>query len=277
MKKRSKSVLICFVIILLALVILFLRDGFSINIAGVINSYPNADKYRSGETTVSDPVTELDISWISGAVNIVPGNGSGIVISEKSSRELNEGNRLHYWLDGTTLRIRPNAPGLMINLPSKELTVTVPEGTDLEQLTVEVVSADTEIRGIKAARASLNSTSGELTFTDCSIRELTFETVSGDISVTADDTEKADISTVSGNASLNMHHAPSSMNLHSVSGSMEVLLPADTGFRLGTSTVSGDVDCRFPVVKEKDSYVCGNGENSYRFDSVSGDLRFEAE
>ena len=109
------------------------------------------------------------------------------------------------------------------------------------------------------------------------IHDLDAETVSGDLDITADGTEKTNIQTVSGDVSMTLKCTPSEMKLNTVSGGMDISLPGDSGFRLGMSTVSGDFDCGFPVIKENKDYVCGDGKNSYSFNSVSGDFRLKAE
>lgn len=273
---RIRSILICLLIILLALVILFLRGDFGSIDLGFIKTYPNSDKYQSGGTSISQKVEKIDISWISGKVNIISGKSNEITFSETSPAKLNEQNSLHYWVDGTTLRIRPNGPGFNINLPSKELTLELPEGFTADTLKIEVVSADMEVTGIKADRLEIHSTSGSLE-AELSTGELSAETVSGNVSVSGDKTKQVKVNTISGDVSLAFRKAPSNMQLDSVSGDMTVQLPSDTEFTLGVSTVSGNLDSEFAVVHENNKYICGDGENNYQINTVSGDIRLKAE
>ena len=79
-------------------------------------SYPDADKYTVGNTTVTRPVNNLYVDWTSGQVNIEYHDGTGVIVSETANRELSEDDRLRWWLDGDTLRIRFARPGFRISV-----------------------------------------------------------------------------------------------------------------------------------------------------------------
>lgn len=273
MKKRLKSILICLLIILLALAVLAIRNGVSIN--GFFNLYPGGS-YQSGDAAVSaDGIRKIEIEWISGNVEIREGDGPDIVFSETCDQELSEKDRLHYRVDGSALIITPHGSGFTFSLPSKDLTVTLPKGYEADRLKIGTVSADTVVSGIRIGELEVSGTSGNLNAA-VTVRDLKVETVSGGTTVTAEGIRKADVETVSGNVDLIFSDSPSEIKLHSVSGDAEITLPAATEFTLKMDTVSGDTDIGFAVTRNKNEYICGDGENSYRFESVSGDLRLIA-
>ena len=70
--------------------------------------YQNSDKYTVGGASLSHPISAIDIEWISGHVNVKYSNDgeNEVVFSESYDKKLDDDLLLHYWLDGTTLRIK---------------------------------------------------------------------------------------------------------------------------------------------------------------------------
>ena len=66
--------------------------------------YDNAKAYTMGGASLSKTVTALDVNWISGNVNIVYDDVTGVSFSESSEETLTEKTSMYYWLDGTVLR-----------------------------------------------------------------------------------------------------------------------------------------------------------------------------
>ena len=56
--------------------------------------------------------------------------------------------------------------------------------------------------------------------------------------------------TVSGNMELRFDGCPGDIEADSTSGSVTVHLPGDVGFELDYDSVSGDLDCDFPSLRE---------------------------
>lgn len=269
MKIRFKSILICLAIIGVALFVWYLRDGF-----GGLTSpffYPNSSRYQSGSASVSGEIKKIEINWISGKVSILPGDSQETVFTEQSSQELNDGNSLRYWLDGTTLRIRAFKSGPNLNAPSKDLNLMLPRGTEYDSLSVEVVSADTEISGITASDLIYSGTSGSLNAAG-QFDKVSADTVSGFIAISVEDPRELRISSVSGDADLDLVSAPKVIKFSTVSGETKVRLPSSAEFTLKFSTVSGDFRSEFNMVSNGSTHICGDGACDYSIDSVSGDL-----
>ena len=126
-------------------------------------TYADAGKYSTGDATVSGSVENLYIDWTEGRVNIEYHTGSGVTVSETADRPLSDRNRLRWWLDGSTLRIRYVAPGIRMSPnPNKVLTVSLPEGTVLKSAEIGSTSADLNIPSLAADGIRLESTSGDI-------------------------------------------------------------------------------------------------------------------
>ena len=116
-------------------------------------NFANADQYTAGDTEISSAVENLDIEWTSGAVNLEYHAGSGVTVSETANRTLSEDEKLRWWMDGNTLRVRYCKSGLNIHFNlNKVLTVSLPEGTALKKSNIDVTSADVNVR--KSAQRS---------------------------------------------------------------------------------------------------------------------------
>ena len=64
--------------------------------------------------------------------------------------------------------------------------------------------------------------------------------------------------------------------MSTVSGEVDVELPAGTGFTLDYSTVSGELEYDFPLTKSKDGkFVCGDGACRIEVGTTSGSLSVE--
>ncbi len=173
-------------------------------------TYANADKYTAGDTTVTEPVRILYVDWTEGAVNIEYHSGSGIVISETADKALSENDKLRWWLDGDTLRIRYARSDFRISAKlNKKLTVSLPEGTVLNTADLSVTSAEMNIPDLVADEIRLDSTSGDITAVTAT-KKLTASATSGDMRIT----QAGEIGDV---------------NLFSTSGSIECVLTGARG------------------------------------------------
>ncbi len=197
------------------------------------------------------------------------------------------------------------------------LEVTLPRGASLD---VDTVSADIDVEGVAGARLDLESVSGrvgvraarpgvarvssvsggveveaggpdvgvETVSGDIRLQgaldgRVSVETVSGDATVVAGALERLSHATVSGDARLEAGLRPGgSLRAESVSGTLEIILPAATSARLAVETFSGGISS--PVGKvETEQYGpgkslsarLGGGDGDIRLESFSGDVRIQ--
>ena len=157
-KSKTFTVALIVVLILLGLSAWLM---FGRTAAGM--SYPNADQYTVGNTTVTKPVNNLYVDWTSGRVNIEYHDGTGVIVSETANRDLSEDDKLRWWLDGDTLRIRFAKPGFRISVNlDKHLTVSLPKGTVLKSADIGTTSGDVFTPALAADDIRLGSISGSI-------------------------------------------------------------------------------------------------------------------
>ena len=233
----SKVLLLLCAAVLVAAVVMGLNNVFG----GTGIAFANAEKYTAGNAEISNTVKNLDIEWTGGKVSIAYYGGSAIIISETSKTAISGDQQLHWWLDGETLRIRYEKPGIRLfniwNQP-KELTVTVPEGSVFGEVRISATSADMSIPQMKADRLLLTATSGDIVAAaDAASLECT--TTSGDQHLKLKGRmENILTAATSGNITIEAEEA-SAVKTGSTSGSVRI--DADRIGELASGTTSGNV------------------------------------
>ena len=264
-------------------------------------SSADADQYQAGNTEISSPVESLDIGWTSGKVDIEYHAGTGIKVTETASRDLSEDEKLRWWLDGSTLRIRYIKSGINVTFNlNKSLTVSLPEGTTLKKATVSVTSADVNVPVLTADEIFFDSTSGDIaavtetqrlnaSSTSGNMRiqqngdldSAALTSTSGGISLTLAGAKNLEVRSTSGSIYVTASGAVGNVRLHSTSGSVVPdLMDTDNADFTSTSgeitakllsfrdlkinTTSGDVTLKLP---EPPGFTCRIGSKLTRFSS----------
>lgn len=242
-------------------------DGIPFNFSIVSwNHYRDANKYSAGNASIpADRLKKLSVDWTSGEVYIHAIDGTEIEIQEKSSDELSEDQKVHYYFHDNKLDIQYCKSGFSFSpfsnsdsIESKSLDVGIPRNLlpDLKEVTMDTVSANTRIC--------------DLTNEDL---KLETDTVSGNVNFTGNcSTVHAD--TVSGDVTLNCQSTLSSFKGDSVSGDFLLQLPQDAAFEAHFETVSGDFNCDYEgkFQNSGSDFLCKDDDNQFNMDTVSGNI-----
>lgn len=160
-------------LVLTALCLTLCACGFT---AG--GTYPNADKYTVGNFTYDAASVEaVDVSWISGRVELIESDGGTLSVTEKQDG-LTDDQLMRWWLDGTTLRIQYWKSGYTgtLNSNQKRLTMEIPRDI---ALTVHVTSGEIIGGNHQLKEANLSATSGEIELGAVNADNITVEMTSG--------------------------------------------------------------------------------------------------
>ena len=206
--------------------------------------YSNADKYTAGNFTYdASAVKRVEIEWISGGITLKNGTGT-LTVSESGADTLSEEQQMHWWLDGTTLKIRFCKSGYKYNLSKafnekKELTIELPELVDLDidvasgkvqaestldlgTFTLDTASGGTDIRDLSAKEIKVDSASGGAAFGKVSVTgDFTVNSASGGLTVDEITANKVDVDSASGGITL-LRVDADSLKIGSASGSTTV-------------------------------------------------------
>ncbi len=267
---------------------------------GDTNEIIVSDEARVDASTIRS----IDIGWVSGNVNISIGSDDQIVFSESSYRSLTDQQKMRYSVssNGTLqIRFRDDMENIFdwfsvdANMPSKDLTVEVPASligllTDVE---IDTVSADIDLSGVYGEKTEVSSVSGEIRCSNivsddfdvsstsgsvicenCAADTLKINNVSGSTRAEGE-FDEIKVEVVSGSVRLACANVPSKINVDGVSGSVTIALPENAEFTAKLDSVSGSISCAFPGTLGDDLVVVGNGNASYRVNTVSGSLKIE--
>ena len=218
--------------------------------------YDNAQKYSVGGANVTGNVTNVEIDWVAGDVNVEYGDVSAVTFSETSEDTITDDVTLRYWLENTTLHIKYAKSGLKVtneSLPDKALKVVLPSSLALNSLEIDSVDAEIAVNGIKTA-------------------DLDIESVAGNVNATLDGVRDFSVDMVSGNVELRFISAPAEGEYQNVHGDLTLYLPEGTGFTLEVEKMNGSFNSEFETTQNGDRYVCGNGGNEYEIETVSGNV-----
>ena len=259
--------------------------------------YANAERYTAGAATVEGDVKNLDIHWTDGALNIAYHDGDTIEISETAPKAIADRNALRWWLDGDTLRVQYAQSGFFsFRSLNKALTVTLPTGTDLSDLAIDVTSGEINLDQPAAVDSvRLNCTSGDIRAALADVDTLAVETTSGDIRATFGEADTVTISSTSGLITAEGDRARAAkfdctsgdislrlsafdeLQVDTTSGDVTAALPSRPGYRARVSTTSGKFDTAVPLSKDGDDYLCGDGSARLDIHVTSGDVRLTEE
>ncbi len=264
---------------------------------GTTYNYDFADEYTRGGADLTDPVSELEISWVTGSVSVAYHDKDTVSFSETSNQADTETTSLYYRLKNGHLTIHFAKSGRVdLTKLSKDLTVYLPRSLALSDLQFSLVSAKATAEGIAAAESKIDTVSGNVAFKDCDLDSLAvntvsgkvfvtdvgngldtidFDSVSGDLEIVTDSVSKLEVDSVS--ASVVCHQrtpaSPKTIDFDSTSGNLTLYLPAGVGMTVDFSSVSGDLDSDHAGDWEgDDTFTLGDGSCDCEFDSISGDL-----
>lgn len=294
---------------LLILFFLFVISTFLFNGDSVTLRYNDSARYTAGNAELHETIAELDIDWLAGSVTIGTHAGADISVVEIADDKLNNTTRLHWWLDGDTLRIRFGAEGrFTMRSADKHLTVLLPEGTALASLLVDTESADLRISGIEAKNMQLNAATGDITvmgdanqmlisagsgniLVNGSAELLLLNATAGEVSVigSADhlqaNTTSGEIyanltniaqqvvmTSASGSITFIADDAPLTMNLNCSSGSVYLLLLPSANFTATLNAAPGGIHFSLPAQISDNTYTCGTGESRITVNTTSGGI-----
>lgn len=220
--------------------------------------YKDGDTYIVGNSEVA-PVSNIEIEWIAGKINISHYDGDTISFSETNAP--NDDYTLRYLVKDNTLSLKYCKSGIKppAEKLSKELTILVPEGISFDELQISTVSAPVFIDNVNATELDVDYVSGNVNVSG-SYSEISTDGVSGNIEIhNISPVFVCDTDTVSGDCTLYLDESVS-------------------GFYCDSEVVSGSISTRdFDNFTAKGSFAdtthtYGDGSIKISFNAVSGSL-----
>ena len=265
MKKRN---FLCLVALIGVGASLFAGCGF----LKTFERYENAQAYSAGNFTYqANAVTEIEIDWVDGKVEIVQSDNPTLSVFESLPAEANE-DKVHYWLRGNTLKIAYCQSGKRgdISQSNKELVVEIPSGVSLD---IEAVGAEVTAQSLQVRSVSVDTKSGAVNGGVWRADEVDVETESGSVRVDSIDARDISVETESGSVAFAM--VQNRAEIETARGSVEITLPQDLGARIVFETTRGEFSSSREYSKNGSVYTIGGGEVALFVETTSGDLKVQ--
>lgn len=220
-------------------------------------------------------IRELEINWVSGNILIQTADVAEIQITE--SGVANADCEMQVQTKGEKLSIAFSKGtekflgfGLHGEL-SKDLTITVPQNWECQDLEIDVASAKVDVQNLTVWDLEFNGASGECNFTDCTVDSLDVNTASGDVYFTGR-LRDFDCEAASASVYAKLSNVPEEMDLETMSGLMDITLPEDAGFTVSMESMKASFTSEFDTTTQGNRYVCGNGQCKISVESMSGEV-----
>lgn len=214
-------------------------------------TYDYADQYTAGSAEITEDIVSVDIDWIEGSVTLCCG-GSALALSETSDGTIGDDMLVRWRIERGKLYVKYASSGKHENEIGKNLTVTLPADCKLSSVRINTVAADVTVSGITAEAAEVSTVGGKIE-AEMSAGAVKLTTVSGTVRLTASD-------------------KPDSIEISGVSGSAEVVLSDDVGFRASLTSVGGKTTVEQTVTVSQNEYLHGDGACALKVNTVSSPI-----
>lgn len=225
----------------------------------------------------AEHIRDLDIEWAAGNIVIQPADVETIEISES---DVSDTKYAMLWkVSGQKLTIRFCEDSIMDfhfgitindNL-SKDLTILVPRSWECGTLEIDAASASVEVNDLTIREVEFDGASGVCKFNNCVVDKVDLDTASGDVTFTGS-LNILDCDAASASVSAVLNNVPTRMDMDSMSGDLDITLPADAGFTVSMDGLSTDFSSDFETTIQNGNYVSGNGSCRITVDAMSGDV-----
>lgn len=278
-----------FVMVLLIAALVMGVGGFSFaSIGSTINTgfttsfqYDDPSSYTEGDASVpASQIRQLDISWVAGGVDIDVYDGNEIIFTESASRQLESHEVLRYRVKGDKLTIQycESTRLSFNNMPEKRLTVRIPASIALQSLGIENVSADVTVDGggLSIRQVDIETVNGQVSVDNVVGKELQIETVNGSVTIHGAFSE-VDAEGVNGRQTFALAGDLKRLDVESITGSIDVLLPESIGFTARLDSVTGRLISDYAHVSGRYEATHGDGKATLDFETVGGTVTINAD
>ena len=215
-----------------------LMAGCHIDLKGETKmTYEHSERYQMGDAVISQPISDIDITWLDGNIDIVYADNPEVRIYEKTDSVLNDSLRMHWYVDDEgSLDIQFCKSGTYktgrLNNLGKHLTIEVPRGTTLDEIDMNFVSTFVTIDSVVSRKLSVDGVSFGIT--------------------------------------ANYHTLPDEIDIDGVDCRLNLKVPAAAGMTIKTSVLkeSLNISGERPTRKEGKKTVIGDGACRIDIDGV---------
>ena len=269
-------------IILLSFILLSVIDYNYYFENGRLHSYemaepaPTEAALQGSQQDVTAQIQNIEIEWGAGSISIHKSDSLDYIrISEASIG--GSAPEMICRQSGQTLKIQYSEKPMKfssfgINADiSKDLVIRVPKNWNCNDLEIDAAAADVNIQDLTIRELDFDGASGNLILDNCNVSELDIDTASGDVEFVGT-LEHLDFDAASAKFYGEFYANPRSLNMDTMSGDLEIVLPEDSGFELQLDAMSDSFDTDFTIGTVDDLYICGDGECKIKVSALSSNV-----
>ena len=180
---------------------------------------------------------------------------------------------------GQTLKIQYNEdsvefPSLGFSTDiSKDLVIVVPDTWNCNTLEIDAAAADVQIIDLTINELDFDGASGKLILDNCNIADLDIDTASGDVEFSGV-LKNLDFDAASAKFCGEFLAMPNRLNIDTMSGNMDIVLPEDCRFICELEAMNGSFNTDFSTTQENGTYIHGGTDNAcqIKISAMSGDV-----
>lgn len=233
------------------------------------------------DTFPAADISRLEIEWVAGEILIQTGKTDQITVKEDGVTD--EKYAMVIQQRGEKLKIlfceEAVASYYGIKTRSdleKDLTITVPPDWICETLDIDCAAATLEVNDLTIHEVDFDGASGTCEFENCTVDDMDVDTASGDIRFIGT-LDVLDCDAASASVYAVLANTPSRLDMDSLSGDLEIVLPQNAGFTLAMDAMSSDFTSDFETTLKNGNYVCSDGSCRINVDALSGDVFIRAQ
>ncbi len=218
-------------------------------------------------------VQDLDIEWTVGTIETKTTDTTSIIVSEYGPSDYTMTTEL----SGGTLKIRYGNErvfswvGFSTDEERKNLTIQVPASWVCQELDINAGAAKVDLSNMSIREVNFDGASGKFTVNNCLVGTMDLDTASGDVMFRGE-LEQLDCDSVSAALYFSLSNAPRELDIDSVSGDLELLIPEWVGFSVHLELLSGSFSSEYATTQVNQRHTYGDGSCRIDIAALSGSV-----
>lgn len=239
--------------------------------------YENEQSYKSGnfEYTANE-IDNIELNWHSGKINILRSDKENLSVSENNDK-LEESQQLHYFIDGSTIKINYCKSRYVgkIDEKQKNILVEIPEKINLDintlnsdvsaddlslsNLDIKIANGSLNVNTLESDKMDFNISNGSLNINTLRSDEIAFNISNGSLNVNTLESDKMNATVGNGRTSLGVAKC-NLLDLNTFNGDVEITLLDNLGAEVLTRIGAGEFKTEKEYVVDREKKIFGSGE-----------------
>lgn len=261
------------------LMLLFFASCIRINPPdNAVTSFGDKDlsAYTLGGGSISQQIGEIDVEWLDGDITIEYYDGSEVLLSETADKPLDSLTTLCYRVAHNELSVcyskcRKHEKGQTDSL-NKRLLIRLPQGTRLDDVSVDGVNVTLNMRGIDCKDIDVDGVDMTLNLADMSCGSISADGVNAALDLREVRCKELDVDGVEAHILAVFSQLPDEISADGLSATVSLSVPEDAGFTIEMDGLAKELTSDFPVSHKDGKDIIGDGRCSVNMDGMNSQL-----